>query len=238
MKWLVLLVFSALSLQAGFFGSDSDEHHEQVQKLDLVRQFRENAADANAIVKRGEYTLIEKQERELKRIQQEVQTVNISDDARQKLLSDLKTYGQMVQHIGGKLKQSAPKLNQQYNYIIGGVTSFNKRLGSIGLSQLLHEWRELSYTKDRFVKDPDGKLVKTFDHKWTNVNVLITELYLDDFMETPLLDYLKAYKAYFKDLDDAYRNVGYAEVQKLKPLTYKIKLQLQMLAPEIAVANQ
>ena len=65
----------------------------------------------------------------------------------------------------------------------------------------------------------------------------ITELYLDDEMEQPLFEYLDAYKAYFKEISGAYRSVGYAEVGKLKPLTYKIKMQFEMMLPQIAENN-
>ena len=87
------------------------------------------------------------------------------------------------------------------------------------------------------MKQPDARLVKAFDKEWTNITVTITELYLDEEMEKPLFDYLDAYKAYFNELNSAYSGVGYAEVGKLKPLTYKIKMQFQMLLPQLANRN-
>ena len=236
MKWILILAFATLSLQAGWFGSD--ERREEAQKVDLAQQFRENASDANAIVKRGEYDLISQQEEGLARIRSEVMTLRISEADRKALSADLETYEQTVRNIGSKLQKRAPKLNEHYRYIISGLPTFNKHLGSIGLGDLLHGWRELSRTKDRFVKEPAAKQVKSFDREWTNINVIITELYLDDDMEKPLLDYLAAYKSYFNELESAYQGVGYAEVQKLKPLVYKIKLQFQMLTPELTVAER
>ena len=235
MKIVMLLVCAVLTLQAGFFGND--ERQEQLQKLDLVQRFKENAAAANDIVKRGEYKLIPDQEQQIARIREEVAGLNISEQERTALASDLETYAKMVSGIGGTLKRTAPELHQHYEQVIAGLPEFNRRMGSIGLRELLHSWRELSRIKGRFVKRPDAKLVKAFEKEWTNISVTITELYLDEEMEQPLFDYLEAYKAYFNELSGAYRSVGYAEVGKLKPLTYKIKMQFEMMLPRLAEKN-
>jgi len=235
MKLIAALLFAALSLQAGIFGSDA--HREQVEKMNMLQRFKENSDQTNAIIKRGDFSLIPVQERGIAEIRSEVAMLNLSGPERAALTDDLKTYEQTVRLIGGKLKQSAPELHQHHRQVIGGLSEFNRRMGSIGLGELLRSWRELSRIKGRFVKEPDAKLVKAFDEEWTNVTVTITELYLDDDMEKPLFDYLNAYKAYFNELSGAYRSAGYAEVGKLKPLTYKIKMQFQMLVPELANRN-
>jgi len=235
MKIFILLCCAVLSLQAGFF--EKEKHQEQLQKMDLLQRFKENASAANDIVKRGEYGLIAEQERQVARIRGDVSGLNVSAQERKDLSTDLESYAKMVSSIGSSLKRSAPELHQHYRQVIAGLPEFNRRMGSIGLRELLHSWRELSRIKGRFVKRPDAKLVKAFEEEWTNITVTITELYLDDEMEQPLFEYLDAYKAYFKEISGAYRSVGYAEVGKLKPLTYKIKMQFEMMLPQIAENN-
>jgi len=235
MKIIMLLFCAVLSLQAGFFGNDARQ--EQLQKLDLLQRFKDNASAASDIVKRGEFDLIPAQEQQVARIREEVAGLDISEPERTALVSDLATYAKMVSGIGATLKRSAPELHRHYEQVIAGLPEFNRRMGSIGLRELLHSWRELSRIKGRFVKRPDARLVKAFEKEWTNITVTITELYLDEEMEQPLFDYLDAYKAYFNELSGAYRSVGYAEVGQLKPLTYKIKMQFEMLLPRIAENN-
>ena len=235
MRILALLFYTVLSLHAALFGQD--EHREQLQKMDLLQRFKENAAEASDIVKRGEYALMGQQERQVARIREDVGGLNVSADERETLAADLQTYAEMVSSIGGTLKRTAPELNRHYNQVIAGLPEFNRRMGSIGLGELLRSWRELSRIKGRFVKRPDAKLVKAFEKEWTNISVTITELYLDEEMEQPLFEYLDAYKAYFNELSGAYQSVGYAKVGKLKPLSYKIKMQFEMLLPQIAENN-
>jgi hypothetical protein len=232
MKYFILIFCTALTLQAGFF--ERDTHRSQLQKRGVFEQFKQNASEANAIVKRGEFDRITGQEAAFARIQAEVASLDITAPERDQLSGDLATYGELVHHLGTDLKQNAPKLNAHYEQVLGGLSEFNRRMGSIGLFELLHSWRELSRIKSRFVKKPNARLVKAFDKEWTNITITITELYLDEDMEKPLFDYLDAYKAYFNELSGAYRSVGYAEVAKLKPLTYKIKMQFEMIMPRLA----
>ncbi|UFS62125.1 hypothetical protein LOH54_10745 [Sulfurimonas sp. HSL-3221] len=232
MKVLFLSVCMFAGLKAGLF--ETDTHEKASQRMGLLKQFKENASDASAITKRGEYALIKGQEQSLARIRAEVLTLGLPEQERTALLSDLDTYKETVRGIGTQLQKSAPELHQHYRRLLDGLGEFNRRLGSIGLRELLHGWRELSRVKGRFVKEPDARLAKTFDTAWTEVSVTISELYLDEEMEAPLLEYLDAYKAYFEEVKHAYKAVGYADVSSLKPLTYKIKMQMEMMAPRLA----
>ncbi|MHC3995193.1 hypothetical protein ACXWTF_10220 [Thiomicrolovo sp. ZZH C-3] len=213
---------------------ETDVHEKAAQRMGLLKQFKENASDASAITKRGEYTLRSTQEQGITRIRAEVASLGLPEQERSAILKDLDTYKATVSSIGAELQKSAPYLHQHYRRLLDGLGEFNRRLGSIGLRELLHGWRELSRVKGRFVKQPDARLAKAFDTAWTNVSVTISELYLDEEMEAPLLEYLDAYKAYFEEVNRAYKAVGYADVSRLKPLTYKIKMQLEMMAPRLA----
>lgn len=238
MKVFIALLCAFLTLHAGFFDSSShDERQQQRHQMQLLDRFKENARDASAIVKRGEYDVMIRQKREIARISGEVAALQMSAQEQTALNADLKEYERLVSRIGTQLKLKAPELNSHYKQVLDGLPNFNKKLGSIGLSELLHSWRELSRIKSRFVKQPSSKLVRAFEKEWTNVTVTITELYLDEEMEQPLFEYLESYKAYFNELDSAYRIAGYDNVARLKPLTYQIKMHFEMLTPKLAVNN-
>ena len=232
MRLVVLAVCTFISLQAALF--DGDVHEKASRQMGLLKQFKANASDASAITKRGEYTLIDGQARGIDRIRSEVRALDLPEPEREALLHDLDTYRTTVREIGAQLQKSAPDLHRHYRGLLDGLGAFNSRLGSIGLRELLHSWRELSRIKGRFVKQPDARLAKAFEGAWTRVTVTISELYLDEEMEQPLFEYLDAYKACFDEMNTAYRAVGYADVGRLKPLTYKIKMQFEMMAPRLA----
>jgi hypothetical protein len=236
MKIFIALLWAVWTLHAGFFDGDShDERRQMRQQLQLFDRFKENARDANAIVKRGEYDLMAHQKQEIGRISREIASLEISAEEQRTLNADLQEYEKLVSRIGTQLKLKAPELNTHYKQVLSGLPNFNKKLGSIGLRELLHSWRELSRIKSRFVKRPSNKLVRAFEKEWTNVTVTITELYLDEEMEQPLFDYLDSYRAYFNELNSAYRTAGYNDVARLKPLTYQIKMHFEMLTPKLAV---
>jgi hypothetical protein len=238
MKMFIALVCAVWTLHAGFFdGASREDRQQQRQQMQLFDRFKANAREANAIVKRGEYDLMLRQKREIARISQEIASLEMSAQEQSALNGDLKEYEELVSRIGTQLKLKAPELNTHYKQVLDGLPNFNKKLGSIGLRELLHSWRELSRIKSRFVKRPSSKLVRAFEKEWTNVTVTITELYLDEEMEQPLFDYLESYKAYFNEINSAYRIAGYDNVARLKPLTYQIKMHFEMLTPKLAANN-
>jgi hypothetical protein len=232
MKIISTILLTAITLYAGLFESVETQSRDSRLKSDTVRElFRTNVSDANAIVKRGEYLRFAKYDAGMERVNREISSVKLPADDKQRLKADLKAHAALVKRIGDSLKSQAPDLNDNYRRVIKGLQKFNKKLASIGLAELLRDWRELSRIKNRFVKKPNSKYVKQFDEKWTAVTVTITELYLDEEIEAPLFAYLDHYKAYFQQLNAAYKRAGYREVVKLKPLSYKIKMQLQLIVP-------
>jgi hypothetical protein len=102
-------------------------------------------------------------------------------------------------------------------------------MSSIGLYALISRWRELSAIKNSFVKKPNPALEKKFDNIHNEIVVTITELYLDDEAESFLLGYLDNYKLYFKEITVAYAKANYDKINELKPLSYKIKAELELL---------
>jgi hypothetical protein len=231
MKTIIATLVMATTLFGGFFGWETQAPEPAESQPQIHEQFRKNVNDANAIVKRGEYRRIGAHERELNRIIGSVSDLKLSESQGNAIRTNLRQYAVLVNRIGGTLQKNAPELNRHYTDILSGLPEFNRRLASIGLSELLTEWRDLSRIKNRFVKAPSRQLAEAFRQKLASVSVIITELYLDEELEAPLFTYLERYKAYFSELDAAYRSVGYASVARLKPLSYEIKMQLMLSVP-------
>jgi hypothetical protein len=231
MKSFITLLLAIITLHAGVFDSEKSSREARLANKAIYDSFRQNVSDANSIVKRGEYEKVNRYESDITRIINRVSSLSLPAPEKEALHQDLTQYAQLVNTISIKLQKNAPKLNDHYTEVLSGLGAFNKKMSSIGLRELLDDWRQLSKIKNRFVKKPSPELVKAFEQKWTSVTVMITELYLDEEMEEPLFAYLEQYKAYFAELSKAYRQVGYAEVAKLKPLSYKIKMQLELAIP-------
>jgi hypothetical protein len=224
-KYILILIFIFLNLHASLYYSEA------VQTKDIREAFRENVSDANAILKRGEYTKIAKYEADIESIIAQIKTLGIANENKEELQKDIALYTALINDISKHLQKKAPELEKNHLHILNKLDAFNKRISAIGLSELSENWRQLSNIKNSFIKQPHTKLEQEFDAKWSAVVVTITELYLDEEIEKPALDYLHDYKIYFKEISGAYSSAQYSNLNKVKPLSYKIKAQLELLVP-------
>jgi hypothetical protein len=231
MKIVSFLFLTVWALHAGvldYFERDRTNRHVEKQQS-VTELFRQNVRHANGAIKRGEYDGMAPFAHGINTLQKKLKQIDDPSLPVEALSKDIELYSQLVSAVTKELRQNAPKLNEHYSGIVGGVDTFNKKLSSIGLRELLRSWKDLTRIKHRFVKKPSAKLAKAFEKAWDNVSITITELYLDEEMEEPLLDFLERYKLQFAELNDAYEKVGYVNVAKIKPLAYKIKMQLELL---------
>lgn len=219
---LSILAFSVL-LSASMFTQKENT------KGNLIEEFRQNVSDTNSIIWRGEYDKISSHKSNISSIMKKVQNLEMSQEKKQELETNLQSYADIVDTISKNLQKEAPKLKSHYNNAITNLDPFNKKISNIGLYALSSHWRELSSIKNNFVKKPNSALEKNFDNIWSEVVVTITELYLDDETETFLLNYLENYKLYFKEITVAYSKTNYEKINKLRPLSYKIKAELEIL---------
>ena len=233
MKFLTIVFMTVMTLNAGIFGTTNGDasRESRLQQKEMQELFRKSVSDANGVIKRGEYAKAEEYRSGMKLALQRLETLSLPAEEKRLLVANLQNHTKLVEEITANLQKEAPDLNTAYRGVIGGLDNFNKKLSGIGLSELLQEWRALSRIKNRFVKKPSPELERAFEETWTSVVVTITELYLDDEMEEPLFAYLDHYKAYFEQLSRAYKQAGYDNVIKVKPLGYQIKLQLELLVP-------
>ena len=231
MKLLTALLLASLSLYAGIFTSQVEAKKVLKTNKQIHASFRQNVSDANAIIKRGEYTKFATYKAENSSIIERIEKLDIDTDNKKQLKNDILTYSALIKTLGTKLQTKAPELNHHYKYTIHNLKTFNQNLASIGYRPLLYDFRELSTIKNKFVKKPSKSLERKFNEKWSAVMVTLTELYLDDDMEEPLVKYLQSYKSYFVELSSAYNSLNYFNINKLKPLSYKIKAQLELYIP-------
>lgn len=218
MKLLMIIILINLSLSATINTSTNKN---------VLEIFREQVSDSNAIIKRGEYDRIALNSSDRKNLLQKIEELDIESKNIKRLRNDILSYSKILNAIIDNLQQKAPDLQQHYQSNIKDLKKFNLRINSIGLYQLSTEWLELSRIKHSFVKKPSNALERKFNDKWNSVVITITELYLDEEMEEPMFEYLNHYKAYFTQLNLAYKSAEYSNVAKLKHLSYKIKAQLE-----------
>lgn len=228
MKAILITLLLCVVSQAGMFGESSDTDPRRTHK-ELLDGFRDNVSNANAIIKRGEYEKLKSYQIGLDQLSAKLDLIETIEGSKASLIKDIKAYSTLVESVSQSLQKKAPALGAHHQEILEGLKLFNSKLASIGLRELLREWKQLSRLKHAFVKRPTKKAQKAFEESWTLVYVTITELYLDEEMEDPLFAFLEKYKVHFNELNAAYKAVGYDKVASIKPLGYKIKMQLELL---------
>jgi len=223
MKALLSVLALSLLLNASVFAKN--EKNSSI----LIEEFRQNVNDTNSIIWRGEYDKIPSYKASISSITRKIQALEIEQNKKQELAAHLQNYEAIVDTIAINLKKEAPRLKTHYDYTIDNLDAFNKKISSVGLYILSSRWRDLSGIKNNFVKKPTPELEKKFDAMLNEVIVTITELYLDDKTESFLLGYLENYKLYFKEITVAYSKANFDKINELKPISYKIKAELELL---------
>ncbi len=223
MKILLSILALSLLLNASMFT------REENTRGVLIEEFRQNVNDTNSIIWRGEYDKIPLYKASVSSITKKIQDLKIAQEKKQELTTNLQNYTAIVDTIAINLQKEAPQLKSHYENSIANLDAFNKKISSVGLYALSSRWRELSSIKNSFVKKPKPELEKKFDNVLSEIIVTITELYLDDEAESFLLSYLENYKLYFKEITAAYSKANFDKINELKPLSYKIKAELELL---------
>jgi len=214
----LVLFFISMTLHAASHGKQ-----ESVTTL-----FNQNVHAMNAIVKRGDYDKMDEFDTTLQEVRKRLELYGQA-----KILEQLNDYDAKVRSVSASLVEYAPSLQKDQEIIIAELESFNRRISSIGLAELIKGWRELGRLKKAFVREPQKNLQKDFETKWLYVSVLIEELYLDEEVETPMLQFLQRYKSVFDSIAAAYKESGFDNVATLKPLSYKIKSDIMMIPRQI-----
>jgi len=226
MKIIIFSLLIIFNLKAGIF-----TQYKEVKQINIISSFKKNISDANEVIKRGNYKHFIKYKNGIESTINNVNKIDISLEEKNELKKDLQAYAKIINKMYKKLHQKAPRFNQHYKSSIKELKNFNKKLSSIGYRPLLNTWYKLSKTKAKFIKHPSEKLEKKFYEQWRFMVINLTELYLDEDIEDPMMKYLENYKAYFSEVSMAYKSVSYENIKKIKPLCYKIKAKMEFLSP-------
>ncbi|MGD9718082.1 MAG: hypothetical protein AB7U24_02485 [Sulfurimonadaceae bacterium] len=230
MKLFLVLILFLTQLSAATLSFALYQDDQTIDKKELQTTFLQNVKHANAIIKRGEYEKLALCLSDHSQIVAQLDRLDISQEERVGLQEEINEYFTLVEEMAQTLRKQAPDLNAHYRFTLEGLRKFNAKIASIGLFELSSKWIELSRIKNGFVKKPNAKLEKEFEDTYNAITVIITELYLDEEIEEPMLAYLKEYKAYFSSIASAYKTIDYKKIAKLKPLGYKIKAKLELYA--------
>ena len=107
--------------------------------------------------------------------------------------------------------------------------SFLASLEQIGLFELKEGFANLEKVRLEFIKTPTVKLADAYVKRSNEVKTIITELYLDTTIESPLFAYIDNHRLYFKTVTAMYHEIGEEKIGRLRTNGYEIKAQLQLL---------
>lgn len=223
MKILLSILTLSLLLNASMFTK------EERNSPSLIEEFRQNVSDTNSIIYKGEYEKIASSKASVLSLMKKVDNLEIPQQKKEELKTDLQSYLEIVETVTKNLQKDAPELKKHHDNSFANLDRFNKKISSIGLYALSSRWKELSAIKNSFVKKPSSALEKKFDNIYNEVVVTITELYLDEEIESFLLGYLENYQLYFQELRVAYQKTNHEKMSQLRPLSYKIKAEFELL---------
>lgn len=223
MKLYILLLFTTLSLNADYFGLYSNSKKESSP----INKFRATYSYSNALVKKGDLAKYPQYRSTFEKLQKSLNTLDISKNEKRNLKKNMRSYAKIINALYKSMKKNTPNIYAEYKQSRKGFLSCNNGIESTGYAPLLNVWHDLIKIKHNYIRRPSYALSKKFDKKWGSVKYVLTDLCLDEDIETPLLNYLNLYKKYFDELDNAYDSVEYSNVRKIKPLSYAIKANLE-----------
>ncbi|WP_428738384.1 hypothetical protein [Sulfurimonas sp.] len=226
MKHIFLLLISLSFLQASLFDYDNEERHHKEQ---LIDKYRSISSIGNSISKRGQYEKYSSFKDSLKTLHTDVKKLDLNQNDKSSLQTNLNDYSAIIKALYQNMDTKFPKINQHYQSSLDGLVQFNQLVHSTGYKPLLDAWDDLTHTKHRYLKKPSKTLAKKFHLHLQEVKLVLEDLCLDEELEDPMLAYLQVYEQYFDELDSSYKSVKYANIHKLKQLSYEVKSQLTLI---------
>ncbi|MGD9655333.1 MAG: hypothetical protein AB7U44_09060 [Sulfuricurvum sp.] len=237
MKKLLLLLPVGLLAATGFFWmaltpassttkNVAAESHTPRTSAEL---FSDSERLLRQIVRHGDEQSIQPLEMSLDQISIELDTrkkQGISVDKIETLLADYKKQSvQLNQKFAPYMKTLRQKslFQQQHEH------SFIASLEQIGLYELKTGYDDLEKLRTAYIKEPSEQSYAAYATKEKEIRQIISELYLDSVIETPLFTYLDNHKAYFDTVSKAYNDLGYQHIYQLRQNGYAIKMELQLL---------
>ena len=226
MKHILLLVLLLSFLQASFFDFGNSNKH---QKKQLIEKYRSISNIGNSISKRGQYEKYNSFKNSLQTLHSDVKKLDLDNNDIESIQNNLNSYSTIIEALYKNMDTKFPKINQHYQNSLDGLLKFNQLVNSTGYKPLLDAWDDLAHTKHKYLRKPSKTLAKKFQEHLQAVRLVLDDLCLDEELEDPMLAYLNVYEQYFNELDSSYKSVKYANIYKLKQLSYKVKSQLTLI---------
>ena len=226
MRLIILLLIFFVSLNASLFDLDDTNQHHQKQ---LIEKYRFLSSLGNSITKRGEYKQYHSFQHSLQALHTDLKKLDLNKKDKISLQNNLNDYSAIIKSIYLNMGSNYPQIHEHYKNSLNGLVKFDQLVHSTGYKPLLDAWDRLTYTKHKYLKKPSKTLSKKFHEHFDEVKLVLEDLCLDEDLEEPMLAYLQIYKQYFSELDTTYKNVEYANIIKLKQLSYQVKSQLTLI---------
>lgn len=107
--------------------------------------------------------------------------------------------------------------------------AFQVSLEQIGLYELKTTFSNLKKARVEYIKEPSVQTHAKYEELTKNMTQMISELYLDENIEKPLMTYIENNAHYFKTVVSIYTTAGIESINRLHANSYTIKAQLELL---------
>lgn len=141
----------------------------------------------------------------------------------------LSQYKQDSQNLTKTASLYSQKLHTYSQFEQSQEKAFQVSLEQIGLYELKTTFSDLEKARAEYIKEPSLTAQEKYEKLTKNMTQTINELYLDEDMETPLLNYIVNHSQYFKTVVSIYTTTGLESINRLHANSYIIKAQLELL---------
>ncbi|MBU0632897.1 hypothetical protein KKA17_09635 [bacterium] len=232
MKPLLFSLIFILNLQAAKLDYNiTEKAYSDIENKTIYYIFNLCSSDMNGIIKHGDYEKHLNFDKNIAYVQKRIETAQIDSKDKQKLQNNINKYKTICQSSVSSMKKNAPRLNTHYAIVTNSLVDFEKRICSTGFSPLIKKWHKLNHIKNEYLKEPSQELEQEFKRELDLVMQSVSELYLEEEQENAIFSYLKNYQSYFYDLSRSFKYAQYENIKEIKPLSYKIKSQIQFFVP-------
>lgn len=141
----------------------------------------------------------------------------------------LSQYKQDSQHLTQTASLHSQKLHTYSQFEQTQEKAFLVSLEQIGLYELKTTFSDLEKARAEYIKKPSLTAQEKYEKLTKNMTQMISELYLDEDIETPLLNYIVNHTHYFNTVVSIYTTTGLESINRLHANSYIIKAQLELL---------
>lgn len=227
--FLIIFVFISSAVAAIVFNMQLLQEVEQknVSEKEFVNisdRIHQNLSLMRSITKEADIRNINEFQLDSASLLQEINGLSAISDAFKQDYSKLYT---IVNQTAFIIQKKYPDLFQKRIRVKEQTAAFDKKLKSIGLSELKTSWHEMQKLYHQFMREPNAEVFKNYRLKRDQTKLMITELYLNDPDEAQLFSFLDQHNEVLNTFSLVYNDVGLAEIRELKPLMYGLKEKLQ-----------